>query len=54
MDSLGGKLRPLEDMEKEYIRVVIQEQNGNKSKSAEILGIDRKTLLAKIKKYNLV
>ncbi|MDZ7290243.1 MAG: sigma-54 dependent transcriptional regulator [candidate division KSB1 bacterium] len=48
-----GKFRTLEETEKEYIKTVLQAQSGNKGKTAEILGIDRKTLWAKIKKYNL-
>lgn len=53
MDPVGGHFRTIEEIEKEYIKVVLQAQHGNKSKTAKILGIDRKTLLAKIKKYNL-
>jgi DNA-binding NtrC family response regulator len=49
----GGRLRTLEDMEKEYISTVLRSQHGNKTKTAEILGIDRKTLWAKIKKFKL-
>jgi len=49
----GDKFRTLEEIEKEYIKAVFQAQSGNKSKTAGILGIDRKTLWAKIKKYNL-
>lgn len=49
----GGRYKPLEDIEKEYIKVVLQSQYGNRSKTAKILGIDRKTLLAKIKKFNI-
>jgi DNA-binding NtrC family response regulator len=45
--------RTLEEIEKDYIRTVLQAQSGNKGKTSEILGIDRKTLWAKIKKYNL-
>lgn len=48
-----GRYKPLDDLEKEYIKVVLQSQYGNRSKTAKILGIDRKTLLAKIKKYHL-
>jgi transcriptional regulator with PAS, ATPase and Fis domain len=40
-------------MEKEYIKAVLQAQFGNKTRAAEILGIDRKTLWAKIKKYRI-
>lgn len=48
-----GKFRTLDEIEKEYIKAVFRAQSGNKSKTAGILGMDRKTLWAKIKKYNL-
>ena len=38
----------LDQLEKEYIRRVLSEAGGNKSKAAEILGLDRKTLYRKI------
>jgi DNA-binding NtrC family response regulator len=53
LSPLSGNYKTLEEMEKEYIRAVLRTQYGNKSKTSEILGIDRKTLWAKIKKYNL-
>ena len=53
LGPVGGRFRTLEEVEKEYIRMVLRAQYGNKSRAAEILGIDRKTLWAKIKKYNL-
>lgn len=53
MHPVGGQYKTLDDIEKKYIKIVFQAQHGNKSKTAKILGIDRKTLLAKIKKYNL-
>ena len=49
----GGRFKSLEKLEQEYIRIVLQANHGNRSRTAQILGIDRKTLLAKIKKYNL-
>ncbi len=49
----GGQHKSMEQMEQEYIQLVLQANHGNRSKTAQILGIDRKTLLAKIKKYNL-
>ncbi len=49
----GGKFKTLEDIEKEYIKAVLQAQYGNKSKTAKILRIDRKTLMAKVKKYKI-
>jgi DNA-binding NtrC family response regulator len=47
----AGRYRPLDEVEKEYIKAVLQAQYGNKSKTAKILGIDRKTLTAKLKKH---
>jgi DNA-binding NtrC family response regulator len=49
----GGRPKTLEDMEKDHIRAVLRAQSGNKTRSADILGIDRKTLWAKIKKFKL-
>lgn len=42
--------RTLEDIEIEYITKVLENSGGNKTKAAEILGIDRKTLREKLKK----
>ncbi|MDH4196062.1 MAG: sigma-54 dependent transcriptional regulator [Candidatus Aminicenantes bacterium] len=49
----GDGFVTLEEMEKEYIRTVIRAQKGNKTQAAQILGVDRKTLWAKTKKYGL-
>jgi transcriptional regulator with PAS, ATPase and Fis domain len=38
----------LDQLEKEYIKRVLIEAGGNKSKAAEILGLDRKTLYRKL------
>jgi DNA-binding NtrC family response regulator len=38
----------LEQLEKEYVRRVLIEAGGNKSKAAEMLGLDRKTLYRKL------
>lgn len=53
LDPGGGNYKTIDEIEREYIKLVLQNQYGNKSKTAKILGIDRKTLLAKIKKYNI-
>ncbi|NJD56163.1 MAG: sigma-54-dependent Fis family transcriptional regulator [Nitrospirae bacterium] len=46
----GGSL---EDMERDYILRVLREFNGNQSKASQVLGIDRKTLYLKLRKYGL-
>lgn len=46
----SGSNRTLAEVEADHIRVVLQNAEGNKSKAAEILGIDRKTLREKLKK----
>lgn len=43
----------LETLEKRYIRFVLQKTRGIRWQAAKILGINRKTLAAKIKKYGL-
>ena len=45
-----GFNRTLAEIEAEYIRNVLASVDGNKTRAAEILGIDRKTLREKIKK----
>ena len=47
------KLLRLEELEKTYIRFVLKRTKGRKSEAADILGINRKTLGLKIKKYEL-
>ena len=43
----------LKNMEKEAIRATLEQNNGNKSRTAKLLGIARQTLLNKIKEYEL-
>ncbi len=43
----------LEKMEKEHILRVLRESGGNQSKASQTLGIDRKTLYLKLKKYDI-
>lgn len=45
----NNELKPLREMEKEYIQRVLNHTQGNKTKAAEILQIDRKTLREKLK-----
>ncbi len=48
VDNLG-----LREIEKLYIKKTLEENNWNKLKVAQILGIDRKTLYKKIKEYGM-
>jgi DNA-binding NtrC family response regulator len=43
----------LSDVEKEVIRTTLQREGGNKSRTAEILGIGRKTLHRKLQEFGL-
>jgi DNA-binding NtrC family response regulator len=47
---VAGLNRSLAEVEAEYIRNVLASVSGNKTKAAQILGIDRKTLREKIQK----
>lgn len=49
----NGLDRSLAEVEAEHIRNVLASVDGNKTRAAEILGIDRKTLRQKLKKYKL-
>lgn len=49
----AAKLPSLEDVERDYICEVLRQTRGKKVKAAKILGISRKTLLEKRKKYGL-
>ena len=44
----------LKDLEREHIRRTLQKFGGHKSDTAKALGIDRKTLREKLKRYNLL
>jgi DNA-binding NtrC family response regulator len=45
----GGTDRSLAEVELEYIRQVLDSVDGNKTRAAAILGIDRKTLRQKLR-----
>jgi two-component system response regulator HydG len=45
--------RSLSEVESEHIRNVLVKERGNKSRASEILGIDRKTLREKMRKYHI-
>ena len=47
------RLPTLEENELDYIRWVLKQANGNKTRAAEILGIDRVSLWRKLKRWDL-
>jgi DNA-binding protein Fis len=47
--AINGLNRSLAEVEKDHIRNVLAKVDGNKTRAAEILGIDRKTLREKLK-----
>ena len=49
IDFPEEELIPLKEMEKKYIRKVLNAMDNNQTKAAEVLKIDRKTLRAKIR-----
>jgi len=53
LTPVGGKYKTMDQIEKEYIGTVLHAHKGNRSRTAKALDIDRKTLLSKIKKYDL-
>ncbi len=65
LDSLPAHIRDLQsvnreellslsEIERRHIEKILQYTHRNISKSSRILGIDRKTLYDKIKKYNIL
>jgi transcriptional regulator with PAS, ATPase and Fis domain len=53
MDSRESTSETLEDAEREQIRKVLAATGGNKSRAAQILGIERKTLYRKLERMKL-
>jgi transcriptional regulator with PAS, ATPase and Fis domain len=54
LETSGDKPRSLEELEKEAIQVTLEGTHFKMAKAAEILGISRKTLLEKRKKFGLL
>jgi len=48
-----GQPLSLEEREKEYVKWVLRQVDGNKTKAAEMLGINRVSLWRKLKRYGL-
>jgi len=49
---LSGKILKLEEVEKNYILTIMEKMNGNKTRTAEVLGIGIATLYRKLSSYN--
>jgi transcriptional regulator with PAS, ATPase and Fis domain len=43
----------LQEIEKDYILTVLKQTGGNQTKASRLLGVDRKTLYHKLKKYGI-
>jgi DNA-binding NtrC family response regulator len=54
INSAAGDFSPLEEAERDQIRQTLKEALWNQSRAAQILGIDRKTLRMKIRRYGLL
>jgi two-component system response regulator HydG len=48
-----GALMPLEEVERSYILRVLEAVQGQRTRAAQILGLDRKTLYRKLERYGL-
>lgn len=48
LDEAAERTLPLHELEKEYIKKVLEKTGGNKYQAAQALGIDRKTLYRKL------
>ncbi|MCD6416207.1 MAG: sigma 54-interacting transcriptional regulator [Planctomycetes bacterium] len=53
VQSGRGRLPTLRQVESQHIIRALEETDGNKKRAAELLGIDRSTLYAKIARYNV-
>ncbi len=50
----SGTMQTLEEVEKRYIRFVLEKSGGKKEKAAQILGVNRRTLYRKEREYGWV
>jgi DNA-binding NtrC family response regulator len=53
MDDLSGHCPTLADLEREHIRRTLERTNHNQTLAAGLLGISRKQLARKIRKYEI-
>jgi DNA-binding NtrC family response regulator len=52
--STTVQLPTLEDLERRYIRFVLEKTGGKKEKASQILGINRRTLYRKERDYDFI
>jgi two-component system, NtrC family, response regulator HydG len=52
--AISGTVRPLEEIEKEYILAALQQNGGNQTHTAEQLRIGSATLYRKLKSYGMI
>ena len=52
-ENAAAREETLEELERRYVTEVLRRTKGNQSRAALILGISRKTLLEKRKKYGI-
>ena len=52
--EFGTRLKSLEDLEREAIKITLDQTHYKIGRAAELLGISRKTLLEKRKRYGLI
>jgi two-component system response regulator HydG len=52
-ESMAPELLTLEDLERRHVQRVLSHCGGNRSQAAKILGIDRRTLYRKVKRFGL-
>jgi transcriptional regulator with PAS, ATPase and Fis domain len=53
LERAVSKEATLEDLEKDYIAMILRRTKGHQIRAASILGIDRRTLYRKIRRYGL-
>jgi DNA-binding NtrC family response regulator len=54
VEDFFAELPTMEEVERRYLAHVLKVTGGNKVKTSEILGIDRRTLYRKAEKYKLL
>jgi DNA-binding NtrC family response regulator len=52
--AAGGPVRPLDEVEKEYILAALEANQGNQTRTAEQLRIGSATLYRKLKRYGVL